>query len=160
MTTPNPLNQYVYNNTAQRWQSVGSGRFVAEQTIIDEMRVHQEATFSTLDNLTTRLYSGSITVEQWQVAVASQLKDAHLAQAMFAVGGQANMTQANYGRVGGTLRDEYRYLSQFAQDIVDGKVSEAQALARIKQYGRATQQSYYREYARTTSPGLIVTGKL
>jgi hypothetical protein len=68
---------------------------------------------------------------------------------MFAVGGKANMTQANYGRVGGTLADEYRYLTNFANDILAGRVSEAQALARIQQYGNATQQSYWREWSTT-----------
>ena len=146
MTTPD-ITRYRYNNNAQRWVSTTSGRFVSNDEVNGEMRRHQEATFSTLDGLTRQLYGGNITLEQWQLAVASELKDAHLAQSMFAVGGKANMTQANYGRVGGVLADEYRYLSRFAYSIANGTVSEAQALARIRQYGRATQQSYWREFA-------------
>jgi hypothetical protein len=152
MTTPNPVatGTYGYNNTAQRWYNTSNGRFVAEQTVTDEMRVHQTAPHNVLDNLTTQLYRGQITLEQWQIGVAYELKDAHLAQAMYAVGGKNNMTQANYGRVGGTLADEYRYLANFANDIASGNVSEAQALARIKQYGNATQASYWREYRNAT----------
>lgn len=148
MTNPNPVatGTYGYNNTAQRWYDTGTGRFVSEQAVTDEMRVHQQATYNVLDNLTTQLYRGQLTLEQWQIGVAYELKDAHLAQAMYAVGGKNNMTQANYGRVGGTLADEYRYLANFANDIASGNVSEAQALARIKQYGIATQQSFWREY--------------
>jgi len=137
---------YQYNNTAQRWYDPVNGRFVAETAVVDEMRVHQEATFSTLRGLTSQLYGGSITLEQWQIGVASELKDAHLAQSMFAVGGRNNMTSVEFGRVGGTLANEYTFLNQFALDIQAGTVSEAQALARINQYGRATQQSYWREY--------------
>lgn len=149
MTTPNPVNTgaYGYNNTAQRWYNTTNGRFVSESAVTNEMRVHQAATYRVLDNATRQLYAGSITVEQWQTVIAYELKDAHLAQALYAIGGKNNATRANYGRVGGTLADEYRYLSNFANDISAGRVSEAQALARIRQYGNATQQSYWREYA-------------
>jgi hypothetical protein len=142
---------YSYNNTAQRWYDTGNGRFVAEQAVTDEMRLHQTATYNVLDNLTSQLYGGQITLEQWQIGVAYELKDAHLAQAMFAVGGKNNMTQANYGRVGHTLRDQYGFLNGFAQDIAAGRVSEAQALARIRMYGNATQASYWREYRNATT---------
>ena len=140
---------YAYNNTAQRWFDTASGKFVSESAVVDEMRLHQQATYNVLDNATRQLYAGQLSLEQWQLVVAAELKDAHLAQAMFAVGGKRNMTAENWGRVGGVLADEYRYLSQFAIDIQNG-YSEAQALARIKQYGNATQASYWREYKLVT----------
>lgn len=124
---------------------------MSDSVVIAEMRVHQQATYSTLENLTNSLYSGQITVQQWQLAVASELKDAHLAQAIYAVGGKLNMTQANYGRVGGVLRDEYRYLTNFAQQIANGQISQAEAISRIRQYGNATQQSYWREFVEAST---------
>jgi hypothetical protein len=147
MVTPLPIDQFAYNSGAQRWVNVGTRRFIPESRVIGEMRRHQAATFNTLQRLSEQLYSGSISIGQWQLGVASELKDAHLAQSMFAVGGRENMTQANFGRVGGTLANEYTFLNQFAQDIEAGKVSKAQAQARIRQYGKATQQSYWREFS-------------
>lgn len=141
---------YVYSNRDQRWRDNENGRFVSEASVRAELERTVAATYTELESLTTRLYAGSITLPQWQVAVSQSLADAHLAQSMFAVGGRANMTQANYGRVGGVLRDEYRYLANFAADISSGRISEAQALARIRQYGNATYQSYWREYANVT----------
>lgn len=148
MTTPNF--PFRYNNNAQRWTNATTGRFISEDTVTNEMYRHQKATYNALDSLTKDLYAGRVDVTGWQAAVALELRDAHLAQAMFGAGGRVNMTQANWGRVGGTLADEYRYLTNFASDISSGRVSEAQALARIKQYGNATQQSYWREYAVNT----------
>lgn len=140
---------YVYSRSSRRYILISSGAVVPSGVVTAEMRRHVVATFDTLDGLTRQLYSGQLSMEQWQLAVAGELKDAHLAQSMYAVGGKHNMTQANFGRVGGTLADEYRYLSQFADDIAAGRISEAQALARIRQYGKATQQSYWREYAQS-----------
>lgn len=141
---------YAYNNTAQRWYDTASGKFASETAVVDEMRVHQQATYTLLENATRQLYAGQLTLEQWQIVTAHELKDAHLAQAMFAVGGKRNMTQENWGRVGHTLRDQYGYLNQFAIDIQSGNVSEAMALNRIKMYGDATQASYWREYKLAT----------
>lgn len=146
--------EYNYGNRSQRWRDASTGRFVSESTVETEMRRQVAATHAELESLTNRLYQGNITLPQWQSAVAQQLADTHMAQSMFAVGGRANMTAQNWGRVGGVLRDEYRYLTNFANDIANGRVSQAQAVARIRQYGNATQQSYWREYA-NASNGLI-----
>lgn len=149
MTTP--LLSYQYNNKANRWTNPSTGRFVSESVVIEEMRQHQTATYSTLESLTRDLFAGRINVAEWQTSTALEIKDAHLAQAMFGAGGRANMTPKEWGRVGGTLADEYRYLTRFANEIANGSVSEAQALARINQYGNATQQSYWREYVGASS---------
>lgn len=154
MTTP--ISTVAYDNSAGRWRNQETGRFVAEASVIGEMRVHQDAAVTNLHGLTSQLYGGSISVEQWQVAAAAEIKDARLAQAMFAVGGKSNMTQANYGRVGSKLQREYRFLDQFAKDIAAGNVSEAQALNRIAQYGNNTQSSYWQEYEQATPEGFEI----
>ena len=145
------ISDFAYNNNAGRWTSVSSGRFVPTNDVVNQMRLHTAGTFSTLDSLTNQLYDGSITVQQWQLSVASELKDAHLAQAMFGAGGRRNMTSVEFGRVGGTLRSEYGFLDGFAQDIANGNQSRAQSLARIRQYGRASQQSYWQEHRQSIS---------
>src|SRR5688572_18567369 len=154
MTTPILDSVFNFDNTAQRWRNSADGRFVSNETVRNEMFRHSDATHSTLENLTRRSYAGDINLAQWQVGVASELKDAHLAQAMYAVGGRDNMGFAEFGRVGQTLREQYAFLDKFAADIAAGNVSEAQALARANMYGNAATQSYWAEYAKA-SKGLI-----
>lgn len=141
---------YVYSNRAQRWRNQDNGQWVSESTVIAEMQRVRDAVVPELQELTRRMYAGDITLPEWQTASAQVLADSHSALSMFAVGGRRNMTQANWGRVGGVLRDEYSYLANFANDIANGTQSEAQALARIAQYGRNTQQAFWREYAIAT----------
>jgi hypothetical protein len=154
MTSPILTSTYNYDKRSERWRNSSTGRFVSNDAVVGEMRRHQTATYGTLDSLTKQLYAGQINVGQWQVAVASELKDAHLAQAMFGAGGRRNMGFAEFGRVGQTLREQYGFLDRFAQEIAAGKISEAQALARIEMYGDASQQSYWAEYAERSS-GLL-----
>ena len=105
-----------------------------------------EAATQEMQRLTEALYGGRIELSQWSMGVADTLKDLHLSNAMVAVGGADKLGFTEYGRIGGTLSDEYRHLYDFAQGIADGSVSEAQALARISQYGQASQQSFWKEY--------------
>lgn len=147
MTSPILTSTYNYDNRAERWRDSASGRFVSNDNVTAEMQRHQTATYSTLEGLTNQLYAKQISLAEWQLGVAAELKDAHLAQAMFGAGGRANMGFREFGRVGQTLREQYGFLNNFAADIAAGKVSQAQALARIRQYGSASQQSYWAEYA-------------
>lgn len=150
MTSPILTSQYNYENASKRWRDSTTGRFVSNSAVVDEMHRLKEATHSTLEQLTRQLYSSGndrITLAQWQIAVASELKDAHLALGIFGAGGRKNMGFAEFGRVGQTLREQYGFLNNFAQQIANGEVSLNQALARIQMYGNATQQSYYAEYA-------------
>lgn len=145
------MSRYAYNNKLQRWQQVSNGRIVSGRQLADEMQRHMSATYDALEGLTRQVYAGQLNVAQWQIAVAQELKDAHLAQAMFAVGGKRNMTAVDYGRVGGVLADEYRYLSNFADDIASGTRSLAQSLPRIRQYGNSSQQAYWRAMTTRTT---------
>lgn len=137
-----------WDNNTNRWRYADTGRFVSQEVIRAELNAHIEGVINTTQNLTRQLYAGNISISQWETAVAHELKSAHLAQSMFANGGAANMGAAEYGRVGGALRDEYKYLHQFALDVQAGKVSEAQALNRIVQYGNDSGQSYWNEWQR------------
>lgn len=111
------------------------------------MEMLVEAANQEMLRLTQLLYTGRLDLDGWSLGVAHTLKDAHLSNAMAAVGSAGEMGPVNYGRVGGALADEYRHLYEFAQGIVNGQVSEAQALARVQQYGKAGQQAFWREYA-------------
>ncbi len=153
MTTPT-IERIRYENSTERWRDTSTGRFIPQATVADEMFRHSDATHSTLEALTRQLYAGDIQLAQWQVAIASELKNAHLAQAMFAAGGRANMGFAEFGRVGQTLREQYAYLDKFAQEIANGTVSEAMALSRVSHYGDSAKQSYWGEYAERSS-GLL-----
>lgn len=148
MTTPRPITDFGFDNNAQRWRDRRNGRFVSEDAVTAEMNHHQTATFNALEFHTNELYNGEITPRQWQMRIIDELKNAHLSQAMFGAGGVGNMNQSRYGQVGATLRQQYRYLDGFTRDILAGNQSRAQALARIRQYGRATQQSYWNTYIR------------
>src|SRR5688572_15782723 len=135
MTSPILTSLYNFDNRSQRWRDSATGRYIPESAVHTEMFRHSDATHTRLESLTRSLYAGDINLSQWQISAAMELKNAHLAQAMYAVGGRANMGSAEFGRVGQTLREQYAFLDKFAQEIANGTVSESMALSRIAHYG-------------------------
>jgi hypothetical protein len=147
MSLTEVFTRYLYNTGSRRWLDAGSRRFVSQNNITGELDRLKAASSQTLEQLTKQLYGGDITLQQWELSIAAELKDAHLANAMFARGGRSAMNNQALGRVGGNLADEFRWLSQFADGVADGSVSQAQAVSRIGQYGKACEQAYQREWA-------------
>lgn len=101
-----------------------------------------EATQSRLAVLTQRRLTGSLSTLDWRIAVSSELRSAHVAATAIAHGGLGNLTPSERGWVGSQLREQGKYLSSFALDIAQGRLSDAQALARAQLYGEAVWGGY------------------
>lgn len=130
----NPFDVYLFDDRMHAWRNLRTGRTVATATVQAEIQTHIDAGKAVIDQLTQQLLSGDLTIDQWKLAVAGELKDMHGAFAMLGAGGRDNMTQAMWGEVGSRLKQEYIYLNNFAKEIEAGKLSEGQILARLKMY--------------------------
>lgn len=140
---------YYYDDAIHAWRSAATGRAVSTAAIQAEVQAHVEAGQAVIEELTVELNAGDITLPEWKMAVAHELKDMHGSFAMYGAGGRDAMSPSMWGRVGGNLADEYKHLQDFADGIANGTVSPAQALARAKAYGRASEQAYWRAFAET-----------
>jgi len=117
-------------------------------TTFDPVADHIQRAQAELEALTRQLYAGRIDLDEFINAGAGVIKDMRLSAATYARGGVENMGSVEFGRVGGNFGDELRHWYQFGLDIQEGRVSEAQAIARADQYGKAGQSAYWSEYGR------------
>lgn len=134
-----------WDETTGRWVYVDTGQPVPDALVLEEVGRLIDAAEAEVSALTEDLYAGDITIDEWEIAVTQTLKDAHIAQAALARGGMAFMTPDDYQMVEETLQDEMTFLDKFGRDIVLG-LSLAMALQRIRQYGNASQQSYWQQW--------------
>lgn len=98
--------------------------------------------------------SGSINVQQWTLDMRELIKNTYRAQYELAIGGRENMTPADYGRLGGILQEQYRYLQGFADDLAAGRLSPSQAMYRARMYINSSTQAF--ERARAAGFGLTL----
>ncbi|MCP5101011.1 MAG: hypothetical protein GY943_36130 [Chloroflexi bacterium] len=135
---------YVWDNNAGRYRSRETGRFVSESAIRSDLdRFNETIIRENLSSVTDKLLNGNITLEQWQRRLANELKDAWRLNQMIGRGGKSQMTQADYGRLGGRLRFEYDRLNRLAIEIKAGMLTEAQIRARVGLYANAPRVGFY-----------------
>jgi hypothetical protein len=133
---------YTWDDRANRYRNA-AGRFVARREI-------RRALDATLANTGKRmrvnaiaLRDGKITLDAWLAEMRASVKDVHLYSAAVAKGGWAQMTPADFGRVGRIVRDQYAYLDRFAADIESGLTLGAGFERRVKMYLESGRRTYY-----------------
>jgi hypothetical protein len=93
------------------------------------------------------MLDGSLSIQQWELQMRALLRDTYRAMYELAVGGRGNMTQEDYGRLGGILQEQYRYLHNFAADLAAGRLSPLQAQNRARMYIESATQAFERAQA-------------
>lgn len=123
-----------WDSKSGRYRYTDTGRFLSREAFLSITRRQISYSEKQLESLNTQLIKGELSLRRWQVETAEALKSLHLRQAILTKGGVDRMTDADYLRVGRSLRSEYKYLQNFAKDVKAGKLSEAQLRARSKLY--------------------------
>jgi len=143
---PDLLPGYTFSPNAARYRSAASGRFVARRDIVSQLDAQVRHGEQQLANLTTALHEGRLSPSVWTEQMRTELSRLHSQNRALGAGGWDRMTQRDWGAVGGKLQSDYRFLTNFAQEVRDGKVSLAQALNRANLYaGNARTQFWAAE---------------
>ena len=137
---------YRYNKAAARYISNKTGRFVARSSILSLLDGEVLQREMEVGRLTQALMDKQISPSVFIARFRAELRQAHLQFGSLGAGGWDRLTQADYGRMGGILQADYRRLNGFAQDIISGKISEAQALNRAGMYMGNARREYWHTY--------------
>ena len=89
--------------------------------------------------------AGRMALADAQAEIQQRLKTIHLATLALSQGGWAQMAPADYGRVGGILKREYRYLNRFLVGVDEGDIKlDGGFPRRMRLYARAARNTYFR----------------
>jgi len=93
--------------------------------------------FDDSDVLAERLFTGEITIGEWQESFKDILRQYYSSSAAIGKGGWDNMTWADWGRLGPEMQKQYKYLQGFAERISDNRddISLKYIKARARLYG-------------------------
>ena len=96
-----------------------------------------------MESLSRQLKAGEISLADWQIGMARNIKILHVNAAVLARGGWAQMSQADWGAVGARVRTQYNYLRNFARQIADGtQALDGRLLVRSGMYEDAARGTY------------------
>jgi hypothetical protein len=119
-----------------------AGKFVSERAVKLAIRRVIRTSQAEMRALGESMARGEIDVAEFQSRFASELKNLHVSAAMAGQGGPANMTSADYLRVGRGLKSQYRYLNNFARQIGNGELNRQQIRMRSEMYIRSSNGAY------------------
>jgi len=137
-----PRSQYRWNLGAGRYIR-SNGQFVSFREVREALDAALDKAERRLVSLGDQLRSRSISIAQWQAQMAAELKYIHTTSASLAKGGWAQMSPADYGRVGFRLREQYAYLNRFAAEIAGGLPLDGRFLQRVKLYAQSGRLTYH-----------------
>ncbi|MHC5939238.1 hypothetical protein [Nostoc sp.] len=140
--TKNPT--YQWEPRSRRYRDRATGKFLSKSVIaqLTELRIAQVT--QDLQQLGNLLLDGKITLRAWQEQFAESLKILHTQQYLLGVGGQSQMEKTDYLVLARELKNQYKYLRNFAVDSTKGVMSPAQFQIRAAMYAKAAKVSYFR----------------
>lgn len=99
--------------------------------------------FDESDALAEQLFVGEISIGQWEEQMRQSIRQVHASCAAIGKGGWDEMTPADWGRLGPVVKEQYRYLHNFAQHISENRdtVSLKYIQARARLYGDGAGKS-------------------
>lgn len=148
-----------WNPAAQRFVN-SAGRFIDPRTVraaVDaDLQAREQRIQAAAANLDANDPAG---VDAWAAALRQNLKDAHLAHGLAAVGGRKHASQADYGAIGQRLAFHYGRLDAAAADVKAGRygddpASNAQFQRRLSWFSAAPRNTF----ERLSSQGHVESG--
>lgn len=137
-----------FDPTSRRYRDSETGRFLSRaraQELLDQSRTTGQDEVTRLAGL---LAGGQIDPADWRLRMRGEIKAEAIRQYLLGRGGRAQMTHSDWGRVGGIISDQYRYLdrneSSFYAQVLAGELNEGTIAHRSRMYINSTREAYER----------------
>lgn len=130
---------------AGRYRDTATGRFVSGSVVRGELDRYLSSSEGASKALAQGLRNRELSLADFELGMRREIKRAHLTAIATERGGWANMTQADYGRAGQTIREQYGFLRGFANEIGDGRQRLDGTLdRRARMYTDAARTTFYK----------------
>lgn len=139
---------WKWNSRARRYYDGDTGQFMPRDTVLGYVGGLIETAGPVTDILASLVIDVHISPADWHFLMREEIKREYISQYLLGIGGRAQMLPADWGSIGGMLKEQYGHLDGFLQDILDGKLSEAQIAARSKMYSSSAREAYERANGR------------
>jgi len=134
--------EFIWDKKSQRYRYKDSGKYVGREAVQNLTRKAIAQSENTIAKVSKKMISGDIKVADWEKEVAKELRKIHSSQYLLGIGGHKNMTNIDYGVLGGEIKHELKYLRKFAQELTTKGMSEGQFNHRLTMYLEASTGTY------------------
>ena len=142
---------WKWNKTAGRYYDTDTGRFLSRARALEYVDESIAATESVVDTLAGYVADGFLAPDDFAVLAWEEVKEEYIRQYMLGRGGRAQMTQADWGSVGGSLSEQMRYFKPFMEEVAKGNLSKGQIRSRLRMYINSAREAYERAQAKVAA---------
>jgi hypothetical protein len=134
------MENYKWDGQVQRYRNKQTGQFVRTETILklteQNMQQKTERMLRSFDDVK----SGKISLSEYQRENLEIIKYLHTQQYLVAKGGFRTTTPEDYLEIARELKNlHYPSFRSFTEDLRNGALTEGQARARIRNFGKASE---------------------
>jgi hypothetical protein len=147
---------YTWSDASQRYRNTSTGKFIKREVVRRALDTALDRSRNEVQRLSRALVNGNMSIAEWQLSTAKEIKSMHLASASLAKGGWAQMGPREFGKVGNTLRNEYGYLAKFGEQVKSGEQKlDGSLISRANLYAQGSRGTYHAIEAQ----GMLAEGK-
>ncbi len=140
---------YRWDVGAKRYRDTDTGRFLSREKALEYVDGALQAGRTATGTLANMVAEGTISAADWRDKMRQEVKDEYIRQYTSARGGVAVMTQADWGSIGGMLKEQYTYLDKFYGEVAAGNLTEGQIAARAGMYINSAREANERAHGRS-----------
>ena len=105
-------------------------------------------------NISNAMILNEATIQQWYSQSRGYIQDGTLAQYLFGSGGKNTISPFDIKAMKKKVGNQWLFLKKFTEEIVNGELSGAQIMSRIRMYGESTTYGY--EEAKAKSHNVVM----
>lgn len=131
-----------YDTRSHRYRDSDSGRWLSQTGVKGLVQQSINAAADNVTGIAQLAGSKQLSPADFNRLMWEEIKYSHIRQYALGRGGLPQMTQVDWGSIGGMLADQKRYLDRFSAQI--GNLSEAEIAARARMYIASSREAYER----------------
>lgn len=105
---------------------------------LNSIQASQEA----IVELSKLIADKGLTPTAWMNLMREELKFEYIRQYLLGVGGLTEMTQSDWGKLGAMLKEQYKYLNGFRDDLASGNYTPEQIQGRAGMYINSSKEAF------------------
>ena len=116
--------EWGYSPEYKAYRNLSTGQWASRVQVQGWVTENIALADAAADQLATMMADDLLRVGDWQTIMRQQIKQQYVDQYIAGKGGIEQMTQTDWGSIGGQLKEQYGHLDDFAKEIAEGKLSE------------------------------------
>lgn len=143
-----PAPRWGWDRNSQRYRDLATGRYMPRQQVLDYVGALIDGRKVVTDRLAQFVATGSINPKDFGETLKGELKRQYVNEYMLGRGGRHQMTQRDWGSIGGMLKEQYKYIPGFVDDLTNKELTEEYIAARAGMYVNSSREAFERAHNR------------